>query len=481
MASSPRPDAAMQYEESRLAVLHSLRLLDSEPELEFDSLVAMTAQMLECPTAMLSLIDRDRQWVKARIGTDMTETSRSVAFCDHTIRSPETMIVADATCDPRFVDNALVTRPGGIRFYAGAPVYAQDDEGVARPIGALCIIHDQPRTLGSREAQALANLAAIATSMIAARRTASDAIALAVRSERLAADLARKDQIFRQAERMAGIGWWRVDAVTQQVEWSEGVFRIHGLPKGDAPSVEAALDHYPGPTRMVLAQALANTMATGVPIDLEIDFVDAHGVPRRVRTVGEREGHDADSAVVGVFQDITERHDLETALRRSAETDPLTGLANRIAFERELIDAMAHARRTATPLLLALIDLDGFKAINDTLGHTAGDDVLRKVGAALRAPWLAGSLAARLGGDEFALIVTHPGLTSTPARLREELHRALFVEAEADGIVLMAGGSVGFATLSAEHRTTRDFVRAGDADLYAAKRLRQGDRRRAVR
>ncbi|KAK0330702.1 hypothetical protein LTR94_031813, partial [Friedmanniomyces endolithicus] len=112
------------------------------------------------------------------------------------------------------------------------------------------------------------------------------------------------------------------------------------------------------------------------------------------------------TGVIGVFQDVTVRHELETRLRRLASTDALTGLANRASFDATLEQAMALAHgKDGVALMLVLIDLDGFKAINDTLGHDAGDEVLRMTGAALSQPWLRGSLAARIGGDEFVVVL----------------------------------------------------------------------------
>ncbi len=281
---------------------------------------------------------------------------------------------------------------------------------------------------------------------------------------------------------MAMIGSWRFSLDDARLEWSDNVYRIHGLPIGNPAPINGALDHYLPASRARVSAALARTIETGEPFAIEEDFVTAQGEYRRVRSLAEREMADGRPiAVSGVFQDITDRHELETALRRSADTDVLTGLANRAAFERALSAAMSRARDDDRPLLLAMIDLDGFKAINDTLGHLAGDDVLRGVGRMPRAPWLAGSCAARLGGDEFALIVEEPGLAADSATLVRRIEDGLRVPVSVGGLGMIAAGTVGIAALDPDHGAVRDLVHAADTVLYAAKRQRIGERRRSDR
>ena len=100
--------SALPYDEaSRLAALHALALLDSEPEKEYDALVALAAELLGCPTALITLVDRKRLWIKASTTPGDRELDRDIAFCDHTIRSSSVMLVPDAEQDPRFCKNPL--------------------------------------------------------------------------------------------------------------------------------------------------------------------------------------------------------------------------------------------------------------------------------------------------------------------------------------------------------------------------------------
>ena len=469
---------ADRNEDRRLAVLDALALLDNAPQHEFDALVALAADLLGVPNAMLTLIDRDRQHVKAHVGAAPPTLPREVAFCNHTIRGDAVLVVEDARTDARFATSPFVTAPDGIRFYAGVPIHAPDVDGTPHAIGALCVTDTAPRSLSDTEHHTLLHLTTLAEAMIAARATALKAIDIARQAERLATHLAQQDRVFRQAERLAMIGSWRLSIAEERIDWFEGVKRIHGLPADHVPDLHKALDYYPVEARGRVTATIAHAIETGQPFDFEEDFITAQGKPRRVRSLGEVEYLDGQPvALVGVFQDITDRYALETALRRNADTDALTSLGNRAAFDRELELAIGRAQADGTPLMLLMIDLDGFKSVNDTLGHTAGDDVLRTVGDALRADWLRGSFAARLGGDEFAVLVEDEALTDWPAMVGERLDVSLRQTIEANGVMLATAGTVGWALLDGHCTTARDFVHQVDSIMYAAKRQRAGNRR----
>lgn len=127
---------------TRLARLKALELLDTPPEPVFDDAVRLASRLCETPVSLVSLVDADRQWFKARRGLELSETPREYAFCARTIESDEPYVVEDARADPRLSDNPLVTGGPRIRFYAGVPLAV----GGAR-IGTLCVIDSAPRRL----------------------------------------------------------------------------------------------------------------------------------------------------------------------------------------------------------------------------------------------------------------------------------------------------------------------------------------------
>lgn len=175
-------------ETDRLAALYSLNVLDSAPEKDFDDIVALASAVCGVPMSLVSLIDADRQWFKARTGTDLTETSRDLSFCAHAILGRDLLVVPDARQDGRFADNPAVAVDGGVRFYAGAPLITTDGYG----LGTLCVVDSAPRRLDLEQLQALRALARQVTSQLEMRRYA---IALANTTARLQELERRKDEL----------------------------------------------------------------------------------------------------------------------------------------------------------------------------------------------------------------------------------------------------------------------------------------------
>ena len=152
----------------RLAELNRLALLDTVSEESYDRVVRLAKRLFGTPISLITLVDSDRQWFKANIGLEATETGRSESFCGHAILGSETMVIPDAQLDPRFVDNPLVVGDPSIRFYAGAPIVSP---GGAR-IGTVCVIGREPRELSEAEILDLEDLASIVNAELASRSQA---------------------------------------------------------------------------------------------------------------------------------------------------------------------------------------------------------------------------------------------------------------------------------------------------------------------
>ncbi|MEZ6187886.1 MAG: PAS domain-containing protein [Planctomycetota bacterium] len=162
-----QPPEIPEDEPRRLRTLTELGLLDTEPEPEFDRITRLASDCLECPIAVISLIDRDRQWFKARHGLSVQETPREISFCGHTILGDELFVVEDARDDPRFRDNPLVLGEAQVVFYAGFPIHSPDGQA----LGTLAVIDHVPRTLDQRARGALSDLGRIAEQAILLRAT----------------------------------------------------------------------------------------------------------------------------------------------------------------------------------------------------------------------------------------------------------------------------------------------------------------------
>jgi diguanylate cyclase (GGDEF)-like protein/PAS domain S-box-containing protein len=202
---------------------------------------------------------------------------------------------------------------------------------------------------------------------------------------------------------------------------------------------------------------------------LSARFRDAAGGWRHVEAVAENRLHDpAVEGVVLSMRDVSERHALEEELRRRAFHDALTGLANRALFEDRLRHALARMRRDQRSVAVLFVDLDDFKTINDSLGHTAGDELLRKAAERISSVVRPVDTAARLGGDEFAILVeTMPDDMGAQA-VAERVLDTLKSPFELAGRELIVTASVGLAL--AEPTTDADqLLRNADVAMYAAK------------
>ncbi len=153
-------------EQARLDALRQYQILDTAAEAEFDALTEITARILQVPIVLVSIVDADRQWFKARFGLEVTETPRNISFCGHVVLAKQTLIVPDARVDPRFVDNPLVTGAPHVCFYAGVPL--QTPEGF--PLGTLCAVDHKPRELSAEQVGLLERLARQAMALLTLRR-----------------------------------------------------------------------------------------------------------------------------------------------------------------------------------------------------------------------------------------------------------------------------------------------------------------------
>ncbi|MGB3617912.1 MAG: ATP-binding protein [Catalinimonas sp.] len=178
------------HETFRLDKLHSYHILDTLNEQEFDDLVALASRICEAPISLISLVDAQRQWFKARVGLEVTSTDRELAFCNYTIRQKELLEVPDATLDDRFKQNPLVTGEPSIRFYAGEPLITPDGHA----LGSLCVIDHVPRRLNDLQRFALRVLSRQVVDLMEMRRKSR-----------------WQDLTLRRAERTARQGTYEID------------------------------------------------------------------------------------------------------------------------------------------------------------------------------------------------------------------------------------------------------------------------------
>jgi diguanylate cyclase (GGDEF)-like protein len=191
------PELDLSDEEGRLRALDRYEVLDTVAEVPFEKIVALVQQVLNVPICAVSLVDRHRQWFKAKRGLDVCETARDISFCTHAIKSPEPLIVRDAAADSRFAQNPLVVGPPFIRAYAGIPLRTPDGYN----IGSLCAIDTKPRDFPETQIAVLDSFAKLVVDELELRQIAS--------SDHLSGALSRRafmEQAANEAERARRYG-----------------------------------------------------------------------------------------------------------------------------------------------------------------------------------------------------------------------------------------------------------------------------------
>ena len=152
-------------EEERLALIEELEILYSAKEEEYENLAYLASVICETPIALISIVDKEKQWFKSHIGIESEEMERELAFCSHAILDNKILYVPDSSKDPRFADNPIVNNPPYVKFYAGFPL----DLGNQTNIGSLCVIDHKPNTLNEKQIKCLEMLANQVTALLKLR------------------------------------------------------------------------------------------------------------------------------------------------------------------------------------------------------------------------------------------------------------------------------------------------------------------------
>lgn len=611
--------AALPHDETeRLALLHGLDLLDTPAEPVFDRVVRLASRLLKVPMAAFTLIDAERQVLKARVGIDATETTRADAFCAHTILQQDPLVVPDARRDARFAANPLVTGAPDIRFYAGVPV--RSSGGLA--LGTLCAIDTVPRELDAEQRAVLVDLAAIIMREVQYRERLTAARA---RLQHTGAVLDASEARFRAVVDIASVGialttpagrWISVNRalceilghteeellgagfqeVTHPDDREDDLLALQRLARGEVEvirrqkryirkdgspiwvevDVKRKLDgagrheYDVSVVKDIHAQQLAEEELVRLHADLErrveertrdlqereeelrsvIDnandayiSLNRHGrvtawnrqaeqtfgwsakealgkslealiipaelsgahrsgmqlhqrsgvsrmLDRRVELPAlRRDGsrltvevrirrHEVRGETVfsAFLHDVTLRKQKEAQREYETRHDMLTGLQNRRALMEALPLAQARASRKQGRLGLLFIDLDGFKAVNDQLGHDGGDELLRVVAARLRGAVRRTDSVFRLAGDEFTVLLEdmNDGLCDAH-RVGCKLIEAVSTPIEVNGATARVGASIGIAVQAPGHDCTPDaLIKEADGWMYAAKKAGRG-------
>ena len=476
-------------EEERIARLLGFDILDTAKDPLLDRLTQMASQITGTPVSLLTFIDRDRQWIKAKYGTEMEQTSRESSFCSHTIlnKNDDPLVVTDAEKDPRFATNPFVKGDPHIRFYAGIPLQAGD--GLA--IGSLCVIDTKPRTLTEEQIKELKSLAAIAMDYIDVHRSNRQLSNLLLREKevynnllRTTSDMAVEAPTFDDALHSLidhldpNLGYLSCRIRNMQTGGTTGIIYNPMLPKDpELPMLWIQLDsiaHSPTgehpKTDFISTGALRPEFSyLVVPVRIrdrlvaviELIYPDHRKMDPRIREV-----FDIMASNLGI---VAERELVNVDLQRQASHDALTGAANRTVFISQLERSIAEADSLNPTTALLYIDLDGFKEVNDNFGHQTGDRILVEVTKRLKEICRGEDLLGRLSGDEFVLLIHGISDKNSLELLLKRIQRHLAMPFMLGDLEIRIGTSIGCSLLDSNEISTTELIRRSEEAMYLVK------------
>lgn len=351
-----------ELESRRLEALEALQILDTSGEQSFDEVVQLAKSVLDTPIALISLVDSDRQWFKARVGLEAQETPRDYSFCSHAIRRPaEPFLVCDAEQDERFADNPLVTGPPFIRSYLGVPLRLPGGAAV----GTVCVIDTRPRTWTPTEVDSLKRFSRIVDGLLEQREAGLQSKILTDEVALLSSRLAQKRDLLEDMSRFGQIGGWELDIVSGELTWTSQTRLIHDVPDSFVPTRKSVLEFYSPRDSETVKQAIRDCIATGVGLSTELPLVTATGRQIRVRSHCTLQRSESGEPVrlLGTVQDITLEHnrqtELEAALTR-ADRALSDVSAYQAALDKHAIVAMTDARGRITFVNDKFCEISGY-------------------------------------------------------------------------------------------------------------------------
>jgi diguanylate cyclase (GGDEF)-like protein/PAS domain S-box-containing protein len=426
----PYPVVANEIE--RLIALGTYQTSDYQPERSLGVILGLARRIFGVPIAIVSFVAEDRQHFRARLGI--------------------VMVVPDATLDERFSSSPLVTGTLGIRFYAGAPLVTS--EGFV--IGAFCIKDTVPRPHGLSvgEKQSLTEMAVLVMDKLEARRLSTAEADGRRRFDAVAGSAA--DAI------ICGNGDNRI------LSWNGAAERMFGYTAAEVigePMTIIVPEQYRSMHEEGVRRAAAGLPTKLVGSLVTVPALRRDGIEFPIELSLSHWLEGGEHRFGAIARDITERLDHEAKLKHAAEYDALTELPNRTVLRQRLAKACVESRSVS----LIMLDLDGFKDVNDSLGHAAGDDVLKVVAERLREAVGTEALACRLGGDEFVVLLEDSADPLRAMELATGLIKAIEAQMEMGERSVYVGASAGISLSTGTGWETELLLEQSDLALYQAK------------
>jgi diguanylate cyclase (GGDEF)-like protein len=278
-----------------------------------------------------------------------------------------------------------------------------------------------------------------------------------------------RTELLNRVSALGKIGGCEIEVASRSMQWTEECYRIHGLRK-EPLSLDAALALYTQDSRDNFEAALTRIAAGGLPEQLELCFYRSSGQRVWVQALIELDRRDGlPERFVVLFRDITRERETSERIELLAHYDLLTGLPNRNLLREQGSQAMEDARSRGTLLAMLFIDLDGFKAVNDSYGYATGDILLKAAASRLHQSLRNSDLFGRFSGDEFIVILRDLAAPEDAGRVARKLIASLAEPLYRGDVSLKVGASVGIALLDEGRADFDSLLRAADTAMYAAK------------
>ncbi|MBD3800591.1 MAG: EAL domain-containing protein [Campylobacterales bacterium] len=278
-------------------------------------------------------------------------------------------------------------------------------------------------------------------------------------------------QHLKEAQQIARMGSWRIDTQTHDCSFSDQMYVLLGIPMDGMPLTWDTLLNVIDPSqRQSFIRALENTAQTHTPFRLMHKIVNAHGEAMHVLTEGKLSLRgDGKAFISGITMDVSEQAESQQMIEKLAFYDPLTNLPNRLLMQDRLQKSIKDANRRGEKLGVLFLDLDGFKNVNDTMGHTMGDRLLKEVAERLKRTLRDSDTISRIGGDEFIVLLPQVNSEKEITIVAEKMIDALQERWEFGDKAIFTTTSIGVAIYPDHSEDADTLIKFADTAMYKAK------------